>query len=254
LLARLFYLVFRGILSLVLLGCRSQELKELEIVVLRHELAILRRQVGRPALRPADRAFLAAASRFLARTRWNSFFVTPDTLLRWNRRLVTRRWTYPSRSPGRPAIGGEVRELVLRVAREPALGLTSGSQVSSLAWASASRPRPCASSCATRALAPPASALDSLGREFLRSQASEHARMRLLHGGHCWHEAALRALLHRAWEPSNAPGRLHREPERSMGRPAGTQPRLIACRESDATSVLDPRSRQQAHRRIRCGL
>src|SRR2546426_12180026 len=118
LLAPLNYLAFRGILALVLLGCRSQEFKELEIVVLRHELAILRRQVGRPVLRPADRAFLAAASRFLPRTRWNSFFVTPDTLLRWHRRSVARRWTYPSRSPGRPSVGGEVRELVLRVARE----------------------------------------------------------------------------------------------------------------------------------------
>src|SRR2546426_3225283 len=91
LLAPLNYLAFRGILALVLLGCRSREFKELEIVVLRHELAILRRQVGRPAFRSADRAFLAAAGRFLPRTRWSSFVVTPDTLL---------RWTYPSRSPG----------------------------------------------------------------------------------------------------------------------------------------------------------
>jgi transposase InsO family protein len=118
LLVSLIYLVLRRILALVLLGCRSQEFKELEIVVLRHELAILRRQAGRPALRPADRAFLAAASRILPRTRWSSFFVTPDTLLRWHRQMVTRRWTYPRRRPGRPAVGGEVRELVLRVARE----------------------------------------------------------------------------------------------------------------------------------------
>jgi hypothetical protein len=87
-------------------------------VVLRHELAILRRQVRQPFLRPSDRALLAAASRLLPRPRWNSFFVTPDTLVRWNRRLVARRWTYPRRSPGRPPVGGEVRELVLRMARE----------------------------------------------------------------------------------------------------------------------------------------
>jgi hypothetical protein len=85
---------------------------------LRHELAILRRQVARPALRWADRAFLAAASRRVPRKRWNSFFVTPDTLLRWHRQLVARRWTYPARQPGRPPIGAETRELVLRLARE----------------------------------------------------------------------------------------------------------------------------------------
>jgi putative transposase len=118
LLASLLYLVLRRLIELVLLRSRSSEFKELEIVVLRHELALLRRQVARPALRPADRAFLAAASRLLPRTRWPSFFGTPETLLRWHRRLVARRWTYPSRGPGRPRIGGEVRELVLRLARE----------------------------------------------------------------------------------------------------------------------------------------
>jgi putative transposase len=118
LLASLLYVALRRLLQLLALCWRSQEFKELEIVVLRHELAILRRQVGRPALRPADRAFLAAASRLLPRTRWSSFLVTPDTLLRWHRHLVARRWTYPRRRPGRPSVGAEVRELVLRVARE----------------------------------------------------------------------------------------------------------------------------------------
>jgi transposase InsO family protein len=118
LLASLLCIVLRRLLQLVALCSRSQDFKELEIVVLRHELAILRRQVGRPAPRPADRAFLAAASRFLPRTRWSSFFVTPETLLRWHRRLVARHWTYARQSPGRPPVGGEVRALVLRVARE----------------------------------------------------------------------------------------------------------------------------------------
>ena len=90
-LASLLYLVLRRLLSLVALCCPSRDFKELEIVVLRHELATLRRQVSRPTLRPADRAFLAAASRLLPRGRWSSFFVTPDTLLRWLRRLVARR-------------------------------------------------------------------------------------------------------------------------------------------------------------------
>ena len=101
--------MFGRVLALVLLCFRSSDFKELEIVVLRHELAVLRRQVSRPALLPADRAFLAAASRLLPRTRWRSFFVTPETLLAWHRRLVARRWTYPVRRLGRPRVSSEVR-------------------------------------------------------------------------------------------------------------------------------------------------
>ena len=92
--ASLVYVALRRVLALVLLGVRSSDFKELEIVVLRHELEILRRQTGRPQMRPADRVFLAAASRMIPRARWRSFFVTPDTLLGWHRRLVARRWTY----------------------------------------------------------------------------------------------------------------------------------------------------------------
>jgi transposase InsO family protein len=110
-------LVLRCLLQLVLLRPRSEGFKELEIVVLRHELSVLRRQAGRPQLRPSDRLLLAAASRLLPRSRWSSFLVTPTTLLRWHRRLVARRWTYSSRI-GRPPVGGEIRELVLRMARE----------------------------------------------------------------------------------------------------------------------------------------
>jgi hypothetical protein len=111
------YLAFRCVLQLVLLRPRSEGFKELEIVVLRHELSVLRRQARRPHLRSSERVFLAAASRLLPRSRWPSFLVTPTTLLRWHRRLVTGRWTYRSRS-GRPPIGGEIRELILRLARE----------------------------------------------------------------------------------------------------------------------------------------
>jgi putative transposase len=111
------YLVFRCVLQLVSLCSRSEGFKELEIVVLRHELPVLRRQTRRPQLTTSDRVFLAAASRLLPRSSWRSFLVTPATLLRWHRRIVTRRWTYRGRR-GRPPIGGEIRALVLRLARE----------------------------------------------------------------------------------------------------------------------------------------
>jgi hypothetical protein len=117
-LASLLYVLVGRLMALVLLCFRSSGSKELEIVVLRHEIAVLRRQVSRPALRPADRALLAAASRLLPRDRWPVLFVTPETLLAWHRRIVARRRTYPGRCPDRPRVSREVRELILRLARE----------------------------------------------------------------------------------------------------------------------------------------
>ncbi len=92
--------------------------KDAEIAVLRHQLRVLRRQVGRPSFRPADRAFLAAAARILPRDRWRSFLITPPTLLRWHRELVRRKWTYRRARVGRPPIDPGLREAVLRLARE----------------------------------------------------------------------------------------------------------------------------------------
>jgi len=114
----LVYLLFRRVLAVAALRLRSRDFNELEIVVLRRELAVLRGQIARPRLEDADRVFLAAASRLLRGTGQQLFFVRPDTLLGWHRRLVRRRWTYAWRRPGRPAIPADIRELVLRVARE----------------------------------------------------------------------------------------------------------------------------------------
>jgi transposase InsO family protein len=112
------YVVVCRLLELVVLLGRRERAKELEILVLRHELSVLRRRVGQPRYEPHDRLLLAALSRALPRCSWNTFLVSPETLLRWHRRLVARSWTYPHRRPGRPPLDRRVRELVVRLARE----------------------------------------------------------------------------------------------------------------------------------------
>ncbi|MFU8854947.1 integrase core domain-containing protein [Micromonospora sp. SL1-18] len=88
------------------------------VVDLRHQVAVLRRQVVRPDPGPVDRLVLSALSRLLPRSRWSAFFVTPAALLWWHRELVARKWSYPKRRPGRPSIRAEIRTLVLRLAEE----------------------------------------------------------------------------------------------------------------------------------------
>jgi putative transposase len=112
------YVVACRLFALVLLLARGDRSKELELLVLRDELSILRRQARRPQLTESDRLLLAALSRVIPRRSWRAFLVTPETLLRWHRRMVAWRWTYPHRRPGRPAIDQEVRQLILRLARE----------------------------------------------------------------------------------------------------------------------------------------
>ena len=100
-------------------GGRDDGAKALEILVLRHQLRVLRRTSGPPRYRAIDRVLLAAASRSIPRDRWVAFLVTPATLLRWHRELVRKKWTYRRTGrPGRPPIDAEVRQLILRLARE----------------------------------------------------------------------------------------------------------------------------------------
>jgi hypothetical protein len=118
----LLYLVVRALVRLLVsAGQPGQDdgSKDLEILVLRHQLRVLQRTAGRPQLRTLDRVLLAAASRVLPRGRWVAFVVTPATLLRWHRELVRRKWTFRRTGrPGRPPIDPELRALILRLARE----------------------------------------------------------------------------------------------------------------------------------------
>jgi putative transposase len=103
------YTAFASLLKLLIGSGRPARVKDIELIVLRHQFDVLRRQVERPRLRSSDRAFLAATSRLLPPRRRHGLLVTPQTLLRWHRELVRWRWTFSRRGPGRPQIAAEIR-------------------------------------------------------------------------------------------------------------------------------------------------
>jgi putative transposase len=119
----LVFLVMRRLLR-VFAGSSSVAALELENAVLRHQLSVLGRAVKRPPLRRRERLLLAAAGGLLPRDRWSLFLVSPQTLLRWQRELVRKKWCFRRRLPGRPPLDASVAELVVRLGREnPSLGV-----------------------------------------------------------------------------------------------------------------------------------
>jgi len=150
---RFAYLAVLGMLSLLALLTRSDRAKDAEILILRHQVAVLQRQVKTPRLCWADRAVLAALARLLpaGHLRQLRLIVAPRTLLRWHARLVRRHRTYPRRTPGRPRTAKPVRALVLEMARIIPDGATGASTASRPAWGTRSRPRRCGRSSRTQA-------------------------------------------------------------------------------------------------------
>ncbi|MFE4960507.1 integrase core domain-containing protein [Streptomyces sp. NPDC056653] len=110
----------RNLITVPAAVLRSRVAKDAEVMALRHENAVLRRQIARVRYEPADRIWLAVLSRLVPRERWRQVFaVTPTTLLAWHRRFVARKWTHPQRSrPGRPSTAPTVKQLILRLAKE----------------------------------------------------------------------------------------------------------------------------------------
>src|SRR5674476_1408502 len=112
----LFSLLYFLVRRLLGAGGRLQDEKEVELLVLRHQVKVLQRQVKRPRLNRLDRVFLAAASRAMTRSSWSSFVVRPETLLRWHRELVRKKWTRDRTGhPGRPPIELHVRTVVAEI-------------------------------------------------------------------------------------------------------------------------------------------
>jgi hypothetical protein len=117
------YRMFVWVLAFLRLRFMGSAAKDAEILVLRQQLAVLRRQVARPRFSWSDRALLAALTKLLSRESWAAFLVTPGTVLGWHKALVKRHWTHAGR-PGRPALPEETVDLIVRMAKEnPSWGL-----------------------------------------------------------------------------------------------------------------------------------
>jgi putative transposase len=250
-LSKLAYLTLcRSIRLLAQLG-RGDAAKDLEILVLRHQLAVLRRQSPRPRFNPTDRALLAAVSRVLARTGWSVFLVQPETLLRWHRRLVAGAWTCPYRQTGRPPLDQEVRQLIIRLAKaNPRWGYQRikgelqrlGVRVSATAIRATLR---------GHGLDPAPRRMATTWQTFLRQQAAGIVACDLLRRRHRLVATAVCAVLHRARHPSGPRWWGDRPPGRRLGHPAGPQPAAGAGGARATGALPAPRSRRQVLSQLR---
>jgi len=170
------------LLGWLVLRARSDTAKEIEILVLRHQLAVLRRRTRRPRLSWADRALTAALTRLLPTSRRLGPLVTPTTILRWHRQLVTRRWTTTPARPGDPPSPRSPGPGPAPGRGEPAPGDIDASTARQSAWATESVPPPSGPSCTTPVKTPHPDEPDHRGRSFcVRAQAHAILACDLLH-------------------------------------------------------------------------
>ena len=220
------YLALRALLGAIVRSRRGLHVKDVELLVLRHELEILRRQVTRPELRMVNRALLAAAACHLPRSSRGVLLVTPRTLLRWHQALVRRKWRQAPGQRGRPSLPAEVRELVLRLAREnPRWGHRRiCGELAKLGFR--------VSATSIRRLLAQAKLEPAPRRDgpSWRESGCEHHRLRFLHRREPAPAALLRLVLHRSRQPARLARRLHGQSHRCLGHPASAQPRARLLR------------------------
>jgi transposase len=235
----------RRLLGSLMVPARREVSKDAELLVLRHENAVLRRQIGRVRYQRADRLWLAALSRLIPRRRWAPVFaVTPATLLAWHRRLAARRWDYTSRRrPGRPPTAAAISKLVIRFATDnPTWGHRrvqgelvklghpiAAATVWQILHAAGTGPAP-------RRTGP-------TWQQFLTAQARGIVAVDFVPRGHGAAPPHLRPDRHRARHPPRSPGRHHRQPRRHVDNPGSAQLPDGPRAAPDLSQVPDQRSR-----------
>ena len=226
-------------MGLILLCFRSRDGKEVEILVLRHELEVLRRQHMKPRVEPKDRALLAALSRLVPRQRWSAFLVTPATPLGWHRRIVRRHWTYPNARPRRPPLAAEVQSLIVRLATENPRWVVNASRVNC-------RPRLPRVGLLHPTGAPgprhrpgPSPGSHDVG-SFLRQQAAGIVACDFFAVDTVWLTRYSVLFFIEVETPTRLPRRHHHQPDRALGHPPGSSPGRRAGRPGPRREPPDP--------------